>query len=91
MRTFIGRHTRLMTDPKRLALYRHPNLQKLPLGTFDAALRAELEHSCGRDYSEMYRLVPLANLPDRLKPLVAAAFKSYETLGAQSIVLDPLG
>jgi hypothetical protein len=79
--TIAGKPARLaclLTDPKRLALYRHPGLRNLPAGTFEAALRAELEHSYGRDYSEMYRLVPLANLPDKLKPLVAAAFKLYE-------------
>jgi hypothetical protein len=53
-------------------------LRDLPPGTFEASLKFELEHSYGRDYSEMHRLVPLANLPDRLKPLVAAAFKLYE-------------
>jgi hypothetical protein len=73
-----ARLARLMTDPKRLALYRHPDLRKLPPGAFEAALRAELDESYGRDYSEMYRLVPLANFPDWLKPLVADAFKRYE-------------
>jgi hypothetical protein len=81
------RFARLLTDPKRLAVYRHPGLRNLPAGTFDAALRAEQEHSYGRDYSEMYRLVPLANVPDQLKPFIAAAFKLYEgnTLAQQMI------
>jgi hypothetical protein len=69
---------RLPTEPKLLAAYRHPGLRNLPTGSFDAAFREEFEYSFGRDYSALYRLVPLANLPDELKPLIAAAFKFYE-------------
>jgi hypothetical protein len=69
---------RLLADLKRLAVYRHPDLRNLPRGTFDAALRAELDYSYGRDYSEMYRLVLLANLSYYLKWLVAVTFKLFE-------------
>jgi len=73
-----ARLARLLTNPKRWAVYRHSRPRTLADGTFAAALRDEIEHSYGRDYSEMYRLVPLADLPDLLKPLVSAAFQFHE-------------
>lgn len=84
-----ARVSRVPSNPKRIVVYRHPALQSLPRGTFDAALRAELKHSFGLDYSEMYRLVPLANLPDRLKPIAVAAFKLYERKKLQEQLSGP--
>jgi hypothetical protein len=62
-----------------MAVHRHPDLRNLSVGTFDEVLRTELEHSYGRDYSELHRLVPPANLHEGLKPIVEAAFKLYES------------
>jgi hypothetical protein len=81
---------RLPAAPKRLAVYRHPGLKKLPAGAFAEALWAELRHSCGRDYADMHRLVMLAKPPDWLMPLdrlqlaaqlkqmIAATLKHYD-------------
>jgi hypothetical protein len=64
-------------------------MQSLPGGTFAAAFAAELTHSYGRDYSELYRLVALANLPDKLKPILATALKLYEQMTLAQQVPGP--
>jgi hypothetical protein len=68
----------LKTNPNQLAVFRHPHLQSLPTGSFAAALAIEFKHSFGLDYSPLYRLVALADMPDKLKPILATALKFYE-------------
>jgi len=57
----------------RCAVYRHPLLSDVDSARFDLALEEEMRESYGKDYAEMYRLVPLA----RLKPWAKAILDNY--------------
>jgi hypothetical protein len=49
--------------PLACEVYRHPGIKDLSVEQFAAALEAEMHASYGKDYSEYYRLVAIANLP----------------------------
>jgi hypothetical protein len=51
-------------------LYRHPLMEAISEEAFAKLLAAEIDDSYGKDYSELYRLVPLSNLPEAIQPMM---------------------
>jgi hypothetical protein len=57
-------------EPADAAVYRHPLMARVPEERFREVLFAEMSESYGKDYSEMSRLVALAQTPRAVKMLL---------------------
>jgi hypothetical protein len=64
-------------NPAICAIFRHPDMGKISDANFAAALRQEMKESFRRNYSELYRLVRLANLSAPVVSFATAAAKLY--------------
>jgi hypothetical protein len=69
---------RIPGEAKDGAVYRHPLMEKVPKDEFRTALAAQMGESYGKDYSELYRLVQLSNLPPQVQPLLASFVRLFE-------------
>jgi hypothetical protein len=56
---------------------------------FAASLQAEIAESFGKDYSELYRLVQIANLPKPITSFAVAATKLYGIFNKQNKIPGP--
>jgi hypothetical protein len=59
--------------PNQFALYRHPRMSEISEARFRQVLLEEMSDSYGKDYSEMFRLAPLA----QTAPAIKAALDFY--------------
>jgi Orthopoxvirus protein of unknown function (DUF830). len=62
-------------NPVQCAVYRHPDIDTVSSVRFEEAMGQEMSESYGKDYSEKYRLVPLAQCGPVMKRLLDAYFR----------------
>ena len=69
---------RIPGEVKDATVYRHPLMEKVPEDKFREALAAQMSESYGKDYSELYRLVPLSSLAPELQSLLISSVRLFE-------------
>jgi hypothetical protein len=69
---------RIPGDVAHCAVYRHPSMEAVSEKSFSEALALEMQESYGKDYSELYRLVGLSNLPPSIQSLIDQVARLYE-------------
>jgi len=72
-----GQLGRLPDAAKNCAVYRHPKMQSVSADRFAAVLEQEMLESFGKHYSEMFRLIRLANINDSAKHLVGSFLRLH--------------
>lgn len=65
-------------NPLTCGVYRHPLMDTITPKQFSSALQQEMRHSHGRDYSQLHRLVPLAEGLGIIRPVMERLLKIHD-------------